>query len=90
MFKKKGSIVPRYLCESIERKAQHLVKFGCDVEIVGRTVTAKSNGNVIVIPWQKHVLKKKRQRTVKGFKMKGVSVKGLQLTTAIDFPSFSL
>ena len=34
MIKRKGQIVPRYLCKSIEKKAQHLIKFGADVEII--------------------------------------------------------
>jgi len=74
MIKKKGQIVPRYLCKSIERKAQHLVKFGTDVEIIGKSVRLLSDGCAIHIPSTTHVLKKKRQRTVKGFAFSGASL----------------
>lgn len=74
MFKKKGQIVPRYLCESIEKKAQHLVKFGADVEIIGKNIKLLSNGYAILIPTTTHVLKKKNQKTVKGFIMDSVSI----------------
>jgi len=67
MFKRKGQIVPRNLCKSVEKKAQHLVKFGADVEIKGKEVKLLSDGCFLVIHGCKHVLKKKRQRTVKGF-----------------------
>ena len=72
MMKKKGQIVPKYLCESIEKKAQHIVKFGCDVEIKGKQITALSDGCAIRVPSVTHVLKKKRQRAVKGFNITGV------------------
>ncbi len=64
--KKKGQIVPKYLVTSVEKKAQHVIKFGCDVEITGRKITAKSDGCIIYIPNVTHVLKKKRQKTFKG------------------------
>ena len=67
MIKRKGQIVPKYLVRSIEKKAQHLIKFGCDVEIIGMKITGISEGDVIVIPAVTHVLRKKRQRTFKGF-----------------------
>ena len=66
IIKKKGQIVPKYLIKSVEKKAQHVIKFGCDVEIAGRTIIAKSEGPIICIPYVPHVLKKKRQRTFKG------------------------
>lgn len=74
MIKRKGQIVPRYLCESIEPKARHLVKFGCDVEIKGRVIKGLSRGYIITVPFPcvTHVLKKKNQRKVKGFIFKGL------------------
>jgi hypothetical protein len=69
MIKKKGQIVPKYLCESVEKKAQHLVKFGADVEIIGKTIKMLSDGYAIHIPSTTHVLKKKNQKTVKGFNL---------------------
>lgn len=72
MIKRKGQIVPRYLCESIEPRARHLVKFGCDVEIKGRVIKGLSRGYIITIPCVTHVLKKKNQRKVKGFNFKGL------------------
>jgi len=73
MIKRKGQIVPKYLCRSVEKKAQHLVKFGADVEITGKTIKLLSEGSAIVIPCTTHVLKKKNQRTVKGFVMTGIT-----------------
>lgn len=48
MIYKKGQIVPNQL---IKRKSNvsHLVKFGCDCEIVNRTLRALSSGNLIEI-----------------------------------------
>lgn len=74
MLKKKGQIVPRYLCKSIEKKAQHLVKFGADVEVTGRTIKLLSDGYAIHIPAVTHVSKKKQQKTVKGFECGGVNI----------------
>jgi hypothetical protein len=45
---KKGQIVPRFLIRCKNRKTQHLWKFGADVEIIGRKIIAKSEGEVIV------------------------------------------
>lgn len=67
MIKRKGQIVPRYLVKSVERKAQHLVKFGCDVEITGKKIKALSDGYVILIPDVSHVLIKRNRVKVKGF-----------------------
>lgn len=66
IIKKKGQIVPKYLVTSVEKKAQHVIKFGCDVKINGREITAKSEGYIIHTPNVTHVLKKKRQKTFKG------------------------
>lgn len=76
MIKRKGQIVPKYLCRSIEKKAQHLVKFGCDVEITGKNIVMLSDGCAITVPSVTHVLKKKRQKTVKGFEAIGVRIVG--------------
>jgi len=74
MIKRKGQIVPRYLCKSIEKKAQHLIKFGADVEIIGRKIKVLSDGCAITISSATHVLKKKRQRKVKGFAFSVISI----------------
>ncbi|NOS39036.1 MULTISPECIES: hypothetical protein [Bacteria] len=76
MLKRKGQIVPKYLVKSVEKKAQHLVKFGCDVEINGRTLTAINGGVCIVIPEVKYCNMKKNKRTVKGFNFDGISFVG--------------
>ena len=76
MMYKKGSIVPRQLVESVEPKARHLVKFGVDVEVLGKNIKMLSAGHAILIPSTTHVLKKKRQRTVKGLKLVGITVTG--------------
>lgn len=67
MIKHKGQIVPKYLIRSIEKKAQHLVKFGCDCEIINDKVYPIADGNVFVIPSTSHVRVKKGKRKVKGF-----------------------
>ena len=64
---KKGQIVPRHLVKSVEPKARHLIKFGADVEVIGKKIKILSEGSAIIVPSVTHVLKKKRQRTVKGF-----------------------
>ena len=73
MIKKKGQIVPRWLVKSVERKAQHLVKFGCDVQITGGKIKPLSYGPIIDIPHVTHVLKKKNQVRVKGFEAKNLT-----------------
>lgn len=74
MIKRKGQIVPRYLVKSVERKAQHLVKFGCDVEITGKKIKALSVGCVILIPDVSHVLIKRNKVSVKGFIIDGLTI----------------
>lgn len=76
IIKKKGQIVPKYLVASVEKKAQHVIKFGCDVEIKGRKITAKSDGYIIYIPNVTHVLKKKRQITFKGAVVDNLTLMG--------------
>lgn len=73
MIKIKGQIVPKYLCRSIEKKAQHTIKFGCDVEIKGKTIKALSEGYVICAPCI-DVLKKKNKRTWKGLVCDGLGI----------------
>lgn len=67
MIKRKGQIVPKFICKSIEKKAQHIIKFGTDVEIIGRTIKMLSDGKLIEIPAVKYVLKKKNKKIFKGF-----------------------
>ena len=78
MIKRKGQIVPKYLCRSIEKKAQHTIKFGCDVEIIGKSITALSEGFVICIQGM-DVLKKKNKKTWKGVAFGGVNITLLPL-----------
>ena len=75
MIKRKGQIVPKYLCRSIEKKAQYTIKFGCDVEITGKTIKMLSGGYAIYAPCI-DVLKKKNKRTWKGAVCEGVSIIG--------------
>ena len=76
MIKLKGQIVPKYLCRSIEKKAQHTIKFGCDVEIIGKTIKMLSAGCCIYVPCI-DVLKKKRKRTWKGAACEGLHIIGM-------------
>jgi hypothetical protein len=84
MIKKQGSIIPKYLVKSLEKKAQHIVKFGCDVEIKGRSIKALTVGVIISIPQIKYVNKKKRQRLVKGFVVRDIYAEGIGNSSAVD------
>ena len=77
-FKRKGQIVPKCFVKSIEKKAQHIIVFGCDVEIcrASKTVKALTDGCIFYVPITTHVLKKKNQVTIKGFSVSEVSVTG--------------
>lgn len=79
-FKRKGQIVPKCLIKSVEKKAQHLVVFGCDVEICRskKTVKALSEGCILYIPSVNHVLKKRNQVSVKGFLWEGLVITGFK------------
>ena len=79
MIKKKGQIVPRYLVTCGEPKSRHLVKFGADVRVEGRKITALTEGYAIYMPLSiTHVQKKKRQRTVKGFSFCNLTIYGYE------------
>jgi hypothetical protein len=60
------------------------VKFGADVRVEGRKITALTAGYVIEIPLITHVQKKKRQRTVKGFSFCNLKIYGY------DYPNTQL
>ena len=47
MIYKKGQIIPRRLVRCGNRKAQHLWKFGADVEVTGRTIKLLAPGSAI-------------------------------------------
>ena len=81
MIKRKGQIVPKWLVKSLEKKAQHVIKFGCDVEICrgSKVVRALSEGCVFHVKHVNHVLKKKNQVRVKGFDIRIVSIVGYNL-----------
>lgn len=69
MIKRKGQIVPKYLFESKEKKARHLVTFGCDVQITGRKISALSPGPCIIsVREDEHIFNNKRKIRVKGFR----------------------
>tara|TARA_R110002020_G_scaffold471194_1_gene698038 strand:+ start:395 stop:709 length:315 start_codon:yes stop_codon:yes gene_type:complete len=74
MIKRKGQIVPKSIIRAVEKKSQHLLKFGCDCEVINNKVYPLQDGFIFTIPDIKHVLKKKNQRTVKGFDCKAVSI----------------
>ena len=67
MIKRKGQIVPKSIVRAIEKKSQHLVKFGCDCEVINNKVYPISDGDVFVIPSVTHVRIKKGKKKVKGF-----------------------
>lgn len=83
MIKKKGQIVSKYLVKAVEKKSQHLVKFGCDVEIKGRTVTALNGGIAIIIPEAKYCNMKKNKRLVKGFNFSSIEFVGFDTCISI-------
>lgn len=90
IIKRKGQIVPKYLVESVEKKAQHLIKFGADVRIEGRKITALGGGTCIEVPSTTHVLKKKRQRRVKGFDIYDICFVGFDCGIKIQNNSVGL
>lgn len=47
IFKKKGSIVPRFLICARNSIEQRSLRFGCDVEIRGQKVIALNTGTII-------------------------------------------
>lgn len=73
---KKGQIVPRFLVKCSDRKAQHLVKFGCDVEVYGKTIEAITYGSVFELPC---TLRRKMKNGTKkrvAFNFIGLYIKG--------------
>ena len=48
---RKGQIVPRRLRAgmAVDKKAQHVITFGCDVQVDGRTFRALSDGPVFCV-----------------------------------------
>lgn len=76
MIKRKGSIVPKRFIRAIEKKSQHLVKFGCDVELVGiGEIVALTDGDIICVPKNKYVNMNKNKKTVKGFDFSSIKFK---------------
>lgn len=65
IFKKKGSIIPKRFMASVEKKGQHVLKFGCDIKIVGNTIYPLTQGCVFVVPYAKYVNLKKNKGTNK-------------------------
>lgn len=62
MIKRKGQIVPRRFVESIDKKSSHLVKFGCDVQIIGNKITSlNGDGPVIIVP-SKNMFSRKKDK----------------------------
>lgn len=70
---RQGSVIPRALVRSSDRKAQHNIKFGADVEVDGRSINAISNGTVICIG------KMVRRMNNGTYKKCHVSMTGLQI-----------
>ena len=69
-IKNKGSIVPKRLVQAGEKKSQHLIKFGCKVEVINNKVTALEDGDIFVLNGEKYCNLKKNKRIVKGFNFK--------------------
>lgn len=76
LIKKKGQIVPKYLVKAVEKKSQHLVKFGCDVLIDGKSISSVNGGIAIIIPEAKYCNLKKNKKLVKGFDMDSITFSG--------------
>ena len=89
-LKRKGQIVPKRFIRAVEKKSQHLVKFGCDVEIVGNAIYMLSDGCAIHVPSVKYCNTKKNKRRVKGFvvsnliRIDGSRVKGDTCPLLVD------
>ena len=84
MIKRKGQIVPRFIAKAVEKKSQHLLTFGCDVEInhLNKEVRQLTDGSIFRIPSNKYILQKKNKKTVKGFYFSFIKVIGLGKETA--------
>lgn len=87
VIKKKGQIVPKRLVKAVEKKSQHLVKFGCDVEIKGKTITALNGGTAIIVPEAKYCNMKKNKRLVKGFNFSGITFIGFDTCIHVVYQS---
>ncbi|QZI90345.1 hypothetical protein MYOV003v1_p0021 [Vibrio phage 207E48.1] len=57
---KKGSIVPKYLMRTIDKKQQHVLKFGCDVLVENRRLTPQTEGSIFVVPYVTHTTHRRR------------------------------
>lgn len=67
MIKNKGQIVPKRLIRAVEKKSQHLVKFGCKCEVINNKVIALEPGPMLVVPSVKYCNTKKNKRRTKGY-----------------------
>lgn len=86
MIKRKGQIIPKSICRSIEKKAQHLLVFNCDVNVINGVVTPLAGNELetcIIYPKQKYVLKRKQNRTFKGINFIGC-IKGFGIMIYAD------
>ena len=52
---KKGQCVPRWLVRVERKKFQHRIKFGCDVELIGKRVLMLNEGSGFYIANTKNV-----------------------------------
>lgn len=66
MIKRKGQIIPKRIIKATNKKYQHLFKFGCDVEIVGKNVTSLDGGVALIYPNQKTVKRPSKITPVTG------------------------
>lgn len=81
--KKAGSIVPKRFCSTANRKARHLIKFGCDVFIHGNTIYAQPGASeaAIVIPANAVTMVKQGRFSKRKVKAGTVSFKNTHIQT---------
>ncbi|AUR97818.1 hypothetical protein NVP1244A_116 [Vibrio phage 1.244.A._10N.261.54.C3] len=57
---KKGSVVPKYLMRTLDKKQQHVLKFGCDVLVDNRRLVPQTEGSIFVVPYVTHTTHKRK------------------------------
>lgn len=66
MIKRKGQIIPRRIISAMSKRYQHLITFGCDVEIDGNNVTAINGGAMLYYTNRKYVRRPSKTTIIKG------------------------
>lgn len=77
MFYGKGKIIPRSLIKTKHRKAQHNLKFGCDVDVIGKKIIALTDGYIFDIPLVVFAVRKNGTKQKSHTHIEGLDIVGL-------------